>query len=206
MIDWASGLVARGGYGAILGLMVAECLFPPIPSEAVLPLAGFSVGEGVLAFWPVVLVATAGSVLGALLLYALGRYGGRPLVLRHHRVLRLTGRDMDRAEAWFARWGDWVVLVARLVPLARSVVSVPAGVARMGVVRFTLLTAAGSLAWNTALVGLGWALDENWRRAADGVGTAGSVVLVAGAAGAVGVAALWWRRRGRTSRAGGPGG
>ncbi|MCU0307595.1 MAG: DedA family protein [Thermoleophilia bacterium] len=177
--------------------MVAECVFPPIPSEAVLPLAGFSVSQGTLEFVGVLLVATAGSLVGALLLYALGRLGGRPLVLRYHRVLRITDADIDKAERWFARWGDWVVLGARVVPLARSIVSIPAGLAQMGLVRFSLLTALGSLVWNAALISAGWALEDNWRRVADLVGTAGLVVLVVLVVAVVAVAWWWWRRRAR---------
>ncbi len=157
--------------------MVAECVFPPIPSEAVLPLAGFSVSQGTLEFVGVLLVATAGSLVGG--------------------VLRITDADIDKAERWFARWGDWVVLGARVVPLARSIVSIPAGLAQMGLVRFSLLTALGSLVWNAALISAGWALEDNWRRVADLVGTAGLVVLVVLVVAVVAVAWWWWRRRAR---------
>lgn len=174
---------------------MAENLFPPIPSEAILPVAGFLADRGELGFVAAVVAATAGSVVGALILYVVGRRGGRPLVLRYGRILRIDAPQLDRAEGWFARYGDLVVLGARVVPLARSVVSVPAGTLRMGVVRFTVLTAVGSAIWNTALVGAGWWLGHEWERVADGVGAASRVVLVLAVLAAVFVAWRLWRRR-----------
>ncbi|MBW3602975.1 MAG: DedA family protein, partial [Actinobacteria bacterium] len=142
--------------------------------------------------------ATPGSVVGALVLYATGRWGGRPLVLRVRTVLRITERDLARADAWFARSGQLVVLFGRMVPLARSVVSVPAGAARMPLGRFVLLTALGSLAWNVLLVGAGMALGSRWQQVSGVVDALTSWVLLA-MAGGVAVAAWWWwrRRRGR---------
>ncbi len=188
-------LIRSAGYPALFLLLVAENLFPPIPSEAILPVAGFLTDRGELTFAGSLLAATAGSVLGALILYLIGRHGGRPLVLRYGRVLRVTSRDLDRAETWFMRWGDLVVLVARIVPIARSVVSVPAGTLRMGVVRFLVLTTIGSAIWNSALIGAGWWLGSEWERVSDGVGAASRVILVIVVIAAVVVAWRFWRRR-----------
>jgi membrane protein DedA with SNARE-associated domain len=158
----ARDAVTTLGYPGIFAAMVAENLFPPIPSELVLPLAGFEVDSGDLSFLLVVAAATLGSLAGALILYAIGLYGGRPAVLKWGRVLRVSPADLDRAEDWFDRWGDWVVLVARVIPIARSLVSIPAGMMRMGLVRFIALTTLGSLAWNLVLVGAGYQLGANW--------------------------------------------
>jgi membrane protein DedA with SNARE-associated domain len=158
----ARDAVTTAGYPGIFAAMVAENLFPPIPSEVVLPLAGFEVDAGDLNFLLVVLAATLGSLVGALILYAIGLYGGRPLTLRWGKVLRVTADDLDRAEDWFDRWGDWVVLVARVIPIARSLVSIPAGMMRMGLVRFIALTTVGSLIWNLILVFAGKQLGANW--------------------------------------------
>lgn len=158
----ARDAVTTAGYPGIFAAMVAENLFPPIPSEVVLPLAGFEVDAGELNFMLVVLAATLGSLAGALILYAIGLYGGRPLTLRWGKVLRVTAEDLDRAEDWFDRWGDWVVLVARVIPIARSLVSIPAGMMRMGLVRFIALTTIGSLVWNFILVFAGKQLGANW--------------------------------------------
>src|SRR5215211_4274420 len=119
--------ITTGGYPALALLVLLENLFPPIPSEVVLPLAGYYVERGTLTFVPAVAAATAGLLAGALILYGLGRIGGRPLVLRYGRFLRVDDERLRRAEDWFARYGDAVVLFARMVPGARSVVSVPPG-------------------------------------------------------------------------------
>ena len=193
----ARDAVTTLGYPGIFAAMVVECLFPPVPSEVVLPLAGFEVDGGDLSFALVVLSATLGSVAGALILYAIGRYGGRPAVLRYGGILRVGPRDLERAERWFERWGDWVVLGSRLVPLVRSVVSIPAGIMRMSLLRFAVLTAIGSLAWNLLLVGAGYQLGANWDEVTVLIETYALVVRVAVVL-AAGAAAWWaWRRMAR---------
>lgn len=201
LTELARDAVTGAGYPGILAAMVAENLFPPIPSEVVLPLAGFEVSQGNLVFVWTVLAATLGSVIGALILYAVGRYGGRPAVLRWGRVLRVTPADLDRAERWSDRWGDWVVLGARVVPIARSVVSIPAGIACMPVLRFTALTALGSLVWNLLLVGAGYQLGARWEEVSAVADSYSDVALVLFAAGAVLVVAWLIRRRRRAAAA-----
>ncbi len=198
----ARDAVTTLGYPGIFAAMLVECLFPPVPSEVVLPLAGFEVDAGELSFLLVVLSATLGSIAGALILYAIGRYGGRPAVLRWGPVLRVGERDLARAEQWFERWGDWVVLGSRLVPLVRSVVSVPAGVMRMGVLRFTVLTAIGSFAWNLLLVRAGYQLGANWDEVTALVESYSLAIRVAVVLGALSVA--WWAWRRRAARAAPP--
>jgi membrane protein DedA with SNARE-associated domain len=189
------------GYLGLALLLVAENLFPPIPSEVVLPLAGFLVGTGELSFFGALAAATAGSTAGALILYAMGRWGGRRLVLRYGRWLRVDKTRLDRAESWFRTWGDWVVLVARVVPLARSIVSIPAGTMEMPLVRFLVLTTVGSAVWNTVLIGAGVILGANWATVQYWVGSYSNVVLVVAA---VGIAAfLVFRHYRRDKRDGG---
>jgi membrane protein DedA with SNARE-associated domain len=200
LTELARDAVTKAGYAGLFGAMVAENLFPPIPSEIVLPLAGFEVSEGELAFLLCVLAATAGSLVGALILYFIGLRGGRPLVLRYRRVLRVSEGDLDRAERWFDQWGDWVVLGARVIPIARSLVSIPAGFARMPLVRFTLLTALGSLVWNVILVGAGYQLGANWEDVSDFAGRYSDVMKVIAVA-AVLAAAVWLIRRRALRRA-----
>jgi membrane protein DedA with SNARE-associated domain len=175
--------------------MAAESVLPPIPSEIVLPLAGSQLPGGHLAFLIAVFAATAGSVIGAWALYALGRFGGRPMLLRLHPLLRINEARLARAEAYFARRGDWLVLVGRLVPGVRALVSVPAGMARMPLGRFTALTAAGSFAWNAGLIEAGKLLAQRWAEVATVVAPASTGLLAAALAG-VPAAWLWRRARG----------
>jgi membrane protein DedA with SNARE-associated domain len=178
---WVLDVLAALGYVGLALLLIAENLFPPIPSEVVLPLAGFLVGRGDLVFWQALLASTLGSVVGAFILYALGRYGGRKLVLRYGRFLHVDEGGLDRADGWFRRYGDWVVLFARVVPLARSVVSIPAGTMKMPAGRFTTLTALGSLAWTSLLIGAGVILGANWQRVEAWIGSYSNVVLAVAA-------------------------
>ncbi len=194
MGQWAEQALAEFGYPGLLLIMLAENLFPPIPSEAVLPLTGFFVGQGNLSFVLSLVVATLGSLIGALVLYALGRWGGRPLILRYGRVLRVTEAELDRADDWFDRYGSAVVFFGRMVPFARSVVSIPAGMSEMPIWRFTLLTALGSAAWNILLISTGWYLGENWQRVSSIVGSFSNVVLIVILVSVVGLIVWWWRR------------
>jgi membrane protein DedA with SNARE-associated domain len=162
MLEWMQDVLGDGGYLALTALVLLENLFPPVPSEVLLPLAGSRISAGDWVFPLVLLAATAGSMAGALLLYGLGRTGGRTLLLRHGRLLRLDERRLDRADDWFDRHGPKVVFLGRLLPGVRSVVSIPAGLSEMPLGRFLLYTGAGSLIWNAALIGAGWALGTRW--------------------------------------------
>ena len=185
MTDWVQDLLGGGSYLVLLALVALENLVPPIPSEIVLPFAGALVADDALWYPGAVLAATVGSLLGALVLYGVGRYGGRPLIYRHGRILRLTERDLDRADAWFDARGWWIVLFGRLIPGVRSVVSVPAGASEMPLAVFIGLTTLGSLVWNAALIGAGWALGANWEQASAVIEDYKAVAYAA-----VGVAAL----------------
>ncbi len=180
--QWVLDVIGALGYLGLALLLIAENLFPPIPSEVVLPLAGFLVGRGELNLWGALTAATFGSVAGAVVLYGLGRWGGRRLVLRYGKWLRVDEEGLRRAEGWFGRYGDWIVLVARVVPVARSIVSVPAGTAKMPLPRFVVLTTVGSAAWNGFLIGAGVALGANWRVVQNWVGSYSEGVLVFGTA------------------------
>ena len=196
LTDLARDAVTSAGYPGLFAAMLAENLFPPIPSELVLPLAGFESFEGDMVFVWAVLAATAGSLVGALILYAIGLYGGRPVVFRYGRILRVGPADLDRAERWFDRWGNWVVLGARVVPIARSLVSIPAGLTRMPLGRFIALTALGSLVWNAILIGAGYQLGANWEEVTD-LAERYSTAMKVVAVGAVILAVVWVVRRRR---------
>ena len=168
------------GYVGLALLMVAETVFPPIPSEAVLPLAGYLVEQGELDLWLVLGVSTGGSVAGAMVLYEAARRGGRPFAQRFLRFGRLDPERLDDAERWFARRGPLVVLLGRCVPGVRSLVSLPAGVLRMPRWEYLLFTLVGSAVWNGVLVGAGYALGTQWERVSDVVGPVGTPLLVVG--------------------------
>jgi membrane protein DedA with SNARE-associated domain len=185
MGEWVQDVLSGGGLAVLFALVLAENLFPPMPSEVILPLAGFLVSEGEMTLIGALVASTAGSTVGALILYALGRYGGRPLLMRHGRLLRLSHQRLDRADAWFDRHGPKIVFLGRMVPGVRSVVSVPAGLSEMPLGTFTALTLAGSAIWNAALIAAGWALGDNWEsvtaaiESANGFLIAGALLVVA---------------------------
>ena len=166
------------GYAGLALLMLAETVFPAIPSEAVLPLAGYLVERGEFSYVLVLLTSTAGSVLGAMVLYEAARHGGRPFAERFLRFAHLQPEKLDDAERWFARRGALIVLLGRCVPGMRSLVSLPAGLLRMPRWEYLLFTVIGSAAWNTALVGAGWALGTQWERVADLIGPISKPLLV----------------------------
>jgi membrane protein DedA with SNARE-associated domain len=166
MSEWVTGLISQLGYVGIALLMLLENVFPPVPSELIVPLAGFSAGKGELHLAGVVAAATAGSVLGALVWYALGRWLGegrsRRWVERHGRWLGMSPADLERAEAWFGRHAGWAVLGGRLVPAVRTLISVPAGIFRMPLGRFLLFTTLGSAGWATLLALAGFVLGSRY--------------------------------------------
>ena len=175
--------------------MCVEQVFPPIPSEVILPLAGYYVHQGDFGFPAALVASTLGAMTGSFVLYELTRRGGRPALLRHARIFRLRERDRDRADAWFGRYGGWLVLLGRLVPGARSLVSVSAGLSGMPRLEFAALTAAGSALWNAALIGAGWALGSSYDKVGEALGPVGTAVVAVLVVGAVGGGIWWFRRR-----------
>ncbi|GAA1663738.1 hypothetical protein GCM10009745_01730 [Kribbella yunnanensis] len=175
---WAIDLMEKlGAPGAGLAV-AAENLFPPLPSEVILPLAGFAASRGDLGLVAAIIFTTLGSVIGALALYGVGAGLGR------HRTRTLAAKlplvkvdDVDKAEEWFNRHGAKAVLIGRLVPVVRSLISVPAGVERLSVPLFVLLTTIGSGIWNTLLIVAGYQLGERWHVVESSIGVFQWVVL-----------------------------
>lgn len=163
LVDWAVSLMeVIGPAGA--GLAIAlENLFPPLPSEVILPMAGLTASRGTFTLFEALLWTTLGSIVGAFLLYGLGRWlGAARLRALAAKAPLMHPEDIDRTVAWFERHGGKAVFFGRMLPIFRSLISIPAGVTRMPVWRFGLLTAAGSLVWNTVFVLAGFVLGESW--------------------------------------------
>lgn len=195
---WALDVMETlGGPGA--GLIIAlENLFPPIPSEVILPLAGFTASQGTFTVPGAIAWTTTGSVAGALLLYTLGAALGRDRFRAiWSRLPLLDLADLDRTEAWFDRHGKKAVFFGRMIPLFRSLISVPAGIERMPLLWFLPLTLAGSLIWNTLFVVAGFQLGESWHLVEDYAGIFQTIVII------VVVVAVGWFvvRRVRRNRA-----
>ena len=174
LASWVQDVIEQLGYLGVALLVVAENVFPPIPSEIVLPFAGFVARRGSDSVVIMILAATVGSVVGALIMYWIAAVIGDD---RLHAFTRNFGKwvqiresDLTKAEEWFDRHAMAAVLVGRCVPLIRSVVSIPAGFRRMKLVPYMLYTFLGSLVWNIALVGAGALLGDNWERVGSYVG------------------------------------
>ncbi|WP_299836403.1 DedA family protein [uncultured Jannaschia sp.] len=170
MFEWITGVMAAGGYLAVAGLMLLENIFPPIPSEVVMPLAGFLAATGELSFLGVLVAGTVGSVAGATFWYWIGLKLGedrlRRFTERHGRWLTISPEEVDRASDWFRRHGAWAILIGRILPGLRTLISVPAGVARMPLLPFLFYTTLGSVVWIAGLTVLGYLLEAQYERVA----------------------------------------
>lgn len=185
---WVIGLMETlGAPGA--GLAIAlENLFPPLPSEAILPLAGFTAAKGDLSLTAVLIWTTVGSVVGAVALYAVGAMLGEERMMRLAAKLPLIKlSDIEKTQAWFARHGRKTVFFGRMIPIFRSLISIPAGVTRMPMATFLLFTTLGSAIWNTVFVLAGYYLGENWSVVEEYAGVLSNVVIVL-----VAVAVVWF--------------
>lgn len=192
-------LIGFAGYGGIVILMGIESACIPLPSELIMPFAGYLVYQGAMKL---VLVATAGAIgcnLGSLVAYEIGCYGGRPLVERYGRWILMGRRELDWADRFFTRWGYLAVFIARLLPVIRTFIALPAGIARMPRVRFHVYTFLGSWPWCFALAWLGMKLGENWRVVGKYLHKFDAVILVVLVVGIVWFVWSHWQNRLRTA-------
>jgi membrane protein DedA with SNARE-associated domain len=193
-------VVAAAGYGGIVILMAIESACIPLPSELIMPFAGYLVHEGRFSlFW----VATAGAIgcnLGSLVAYEIGRYGGRPLVEEYGRWILMGRRELNWADRFFLRWGYLAVFIGRLLPVIRTFIALPAGVARMPRGRFHLYTFLGSWPWCFALAWLGMKLGENWRELGRYFHQMDAVIFLLLVAGIVWFVRSHWQNRIRVSK------
>jgi len=200
MEAWITSVMESYGYAGIFFLILLENIFPPIPSEIVLTVGGFMTTTTSLGIFGVIMASTAGSVAGAIILYYVGRWLSverlEGVVEKYGKWLRLKKQDLHKADAWFDRYGMWTVFFGRLIPVVRSLISIPAGMSGMRLKWFLLFTISGTLIWNAILVIVGAAVGENREaimRQLELYSNVVYVILIVGA-----VAAVWyflWKRR-----------
>ncbi|TYS14067.1 DedA family protein [Rossellomorea vietnamensis] len=168
MENWLMEIINNFGYGGIFLLIALENLFPPVPSEVILTFGGFVTTTSDLTITGVVIASTLGSVIGAVVLYGLGLQLDverlEKIVEKWGNILRLTKKDIHRADAWFDKYGYWSVFFCRFVPLIRSLISIPAGMSNMKFVPFLIFTTAGTFIWNIVLVNLGAKVGASWEQ------------------------------------------
>ena len=183
MFDWITGLVGSAGYVGIALLMFVENVFPPIPSEVIMPLAGFAAAGGEIGIVGAIAAGFVGSLAGAVLWYYVGRWVGcerlERWAARHGRWLTLTPGEVRQAQDWFGRHGGKAVLVGRLVPAVRTLISVPAGISGMSMPRFLAYSGIGTLAWTALLAVAGYLLGSEYRQVASWMNPVSNVVAVA---------------------------
>lgn len=150
------------GYGGVVLLMAIESACIPLPSEIIMPFAGYLVYKGQFNLWAVGVAGAVGCVVGSWVAYYVGLYGGRPMIEKYGRYILLSRHDLDLADRWFARYGEVIVFASRLLPVIRTFIAFPAGVARMNMTRFTVYTFLGSLPWCIGLAYVGQVLGEQW--------------------------------------------
>ena len=184
MSDWIIEAIGSGGYVALFLLMLLESIFPPIPSELIIPFAGYVAAQGELNFFGVVAAATLGAVVGITPWYVAGRLFGldrlRWLANRYGRLLTLNSGEIDLAVSIFQRYGPAIVFVGRLVPMVRTLISIPAGIARMPAHLFFLASAGGAFLWNMLLAGSGLLLHEHYHQVERVIDPLAITVLVVG--------------------------
>ncbi len=182
METWITEVMNTYGYFGILLLIALENIFPPIPSEVILTFGGFMTTTSNMSIIGVIIFSTIGSLVGAVALYGIGLLIDvnrlEKIVDKWGHILRLTSKDIDKANAWFHKFGVWAVFFGRLVPLVRSLISIPAGMAHMNFGVFLLFTTVGSLIWNSVLVYVGAAVGASWSTIVGYMNTYSNVVLL----------------------------
>ena len=198
VLPFIDQLYGRFGYVGVAIAMAIESAAIPLPSELILPFAGWTVSRGIVepltgtqwTYWGAVIAGVIGNTVGSLASYAVGALGGRPLLERYGRYVFISAHDLEIADRWFARWGDLTVLFSRMLPIVRTFISVPAGVARMPLWRFTIFSIIGAVPWVMLLVWAGMLLGDNWLELKHNL--RGLDYLIAGVI-LLGVAVFVWR-------------
>ncbi len=201
LADWATTVVGDLGLPGIFVLMTLESACIPIPSEPTMLFAGFNVDQGTYSFAAAVSVAVAANVVGSWVAYGVGRFGRYELIQEHGKWLHITPARLEQAERWFEKYGGAAVFFSRMLPIVRTFISLPAGVAKMPFGRFTLYTFLGCIPWMAGLVFLGMTVDRNWERWRDKLHYIDYLVIAAIVIGAVWLFIRWRRNRGKPADA-----
>lgn len=201
LAEWVTSVVGDLGLPGIFLLMTLESMCIPVPSEPTMLFAGFNVSEGTYSFWAVVAVAVAANVVGSWIAYGAGRFGRLELIERHGKWLHVKPSHIELADRWFKRYGDVAVFFSRMLPIVRTFISLPAGVARMPFWRFTVFTVLGCIPWMAGLTYLGFQLGHNWEDLRAYLHWLDYAVLAAIVAGVVWLVARWRRARARAADA-----
>jgi membrane protein DedA with SNARE-associated domain len=159
---WIMGVISSMGYGGIVLLMAIESACIPLPSEIIMPFAGFLVSKGEMTLFGIAMAGAIGCVVGSIPAYYLGMFGGRPLVEKYGKYVLISHKDLDMADDWFAKHGEIIIFIARLLPGVRTFIAFPAGVARMNMTKFVVYTFVGSFIWCWALGYVGMRAGEHW--------------------------------------------
>jgi membrane protein DedA with SNARE-associated domain len=152
------------GYFGVFFLMVLESMIFPIPSELVLPFAGFLIARGEMGFLLAILFATLGSLVGSLLSYYIGKYGGNKFVFKYGKYFLLSEKHLINVEKWFSKKGELTIFIGRFIPIVRHIISIPAGIGKMNIKKFSLYTIIGAGMWNSFLIYVGFVLGNNWEK------------------------------------------
>ena len=161
---FAIDVISKIGYLGVFFLMVMESMVIPIPSELVLPFAGFLISRGDFSFVWVMIASSLGSITGSLISYYMGKFGGNAFVIRYGKYVLLDVEDLKKTERWFEKRGEYTIFISRFIPVVRHLISIPAGIGKMDLKRFCLYTVAGASMWNFILVYAGYLLGEHWDR------------------------------------------
>lgn len=162
IVEFAVNFVESAGYLGLSVLMVMESTFMPVPSEAVMPPAGFLIEEGKFSFPAVIFFSTLGSIVGSLISYYIGAWGGKPFIDKFGKYLLLDRHHLTITERYFNRWGNITILVGRFIPVVRHLISLPAGIGKMNLFKFIMYTVIGAGIWNSLLACAGYILKSNW--------------------------------------------
>lgn len=162
LAEYITNFINALGYPSVFLLMVAESMVLPIPSEAVMPFAGFLIASGDFSFWGVIFWSTLGSLIGSLISYFIGQWGGRAIILKWGKYLLLNETDLVKTEKFFQEKGELAIFISRFIPVVRHLISLPAGVAKMDLFKFSLYTVIGAGLWNAFLATVGFYLKQGW--------------------------------------------